>query len=55
MHLAKIEIRMGAALFFKKFPNARISTSDGMSRDEMDPLMFFMATPRKLRCLIDVN
>lgn len=55
MHLAKIEIRMGAALFFKKFPNAHMSTRDGMTLEEMNPLMYFMATPRGMRCLVDGN
>lgn len=53
MHLAKIEIRMGAALFFKKFPNAHMSTRDGMTLEEMNPLMYFMATPRGMRCLVE--
>ncbi|GAP87001.1 putative cytochrome P450 [Rosellinia necatrix] len=54
LHLAKIELRLGTARFFKAFPNAKVSTLEGMSEEEMAPAMFFSATPIGNRCLIEL-
>lgn len=54
MHLARIELRLAAALFFRAFPNARISAKEGMSKDDMEQNIFFMMAPMGHRCLIEV-
>ncbi|KAI8944033.1 cytochrome P450 [Xylaria longipes] len=55
MHLAYIELRMGIAYFFQAFPNARVSTLEGMSDNDMVPALHFLASPRSNRCLIEVS
>ncbi|EMR82811.1 putative benzoate 4-monooxygenase cytochrome protein [Botrytis cinerea BcDW1] len=51
-HLAEIELRLATALFFRAFPEAKISTLEGMSDADMDPQIFFLLSPRGKRCLI---
>lgn len=55
MHLARIELRLGAAFFFRAFPNARISAKEGMSEDDMKQKIFFLMAPKGHRCLIEVD
>ncbi|KAJ2985423.1 hypothetical protein NUW58_g5537 [Xylaria curta] len=55
LHLARIELRLGTARFFKKFPNAKISTREGMSDADMLPNLYFLANPRGHRCLIELQ
>ena len=47
-----MELRLGTALFFLKFPNAQVSTLEGMSDKDMEPKVYFDATPAGARCLI---
>lgn len=54
MHLAKIELRLGVARFFKAFPNAKVSTLEGMTEEDMTPGLFFLSAPQGHRCLIDL-
>ncbi|KAI1819802.1 cytochrome P450 [Xylaria intraflava] len=54
LHLAKIELRLGAARFFRAFPNARVSMREGMSDKDMVPELFFLAGPQTHRCLIEL-
>lgn len=53
MHLARIELRLATALFFRKFPEARVSTKEGMSADDMFMKCFFLMAPNGHRCLIE--
>ncbi|CAG9980940.1 unnamed protein product [Clonostachys byssicola] len=53
MHLAYMELRHGAAKFFLEFPNATISSKEGMSDEEMTPEIFFLLGPKGHRCLIE--
>ncbi|KAI3319437.1 cytochrome P450 [Xylariaceae sp. AK1471] len=55
LHLAKIELRLGTARFFKAFPNAKVSTLEGMSDEDMIPKLHFLANPQGERCLIDLH
>ncbi|KXJ93702.1 cytochrome P450 [Microdochium bolleyi] len=52
MHLAMMEIRLATARFFLQYPDAKVSTADGMSDADMEQIAFFMAFPRGKRCLI---
>ncbi|KAG6001614.1 hypothetical protein E4U43_001282 [Claviceps pusilla] len=54
MHLANIELRLTAARFLLEFPNARVSTRQGMSDTDMDMTAIFLLAPRGKRCLIEV-
>jgi hypothetical protein len=53
MHLARIELRKGAALFFHNFPKARLTTKEGFSDRDMDQVMFFLMSPKGHRLLIE--
>jgi hypothetical protein len=53
LHLARIELRLGAALFFRKFPYAHPSTKEGMSEEDMVMKSFFLMAPQGHRCLIE--
>jgi len=52
MHLATTELRLATTLFFRAFPTARVSTLEGMSDDDMDPMLHFLLSPKGGRCLI---
>lgn len=52
LHLARIELRLGVALFFRKFPDAAISHLEGMGEDDMKPQSYFIMNPVGRRCLI---
>ncbi|KAJ3488820.1 hypothetical protein NLG97_g6126 [Lecanicillium saksenae] len=54
-HLAQTELRMATARFFLTFPNARVSTREGMSDDDMVQTSYFIMSPKGHRCLIDVE
>jgi cytochrome P450 len=53
MHLAYIELRLGLAYFFRAFPNARVSTLEGMTNDDMKQALHFISSPQHHRCLIE--
>lgn len=53
IHLARIELRLATALFFRRFPQARISHSEGMSSDDMIMKAFFLMAPQGHRCLVE--
>ncbi|KAI0856087.1 cytochrome P450 [Xylaria cubensis] len=55
LHLARTELRLGVARFFKAFPNARRSTREGMSDEDMVPKTYFLATPQGHRCLMELH
>ncbi|KAJ6780315.1 hypothetical protein PWT90_09911 [Aphanocladium album] len=53
MHLAIMEIRLITAHFYRRFPNAKISAIESMSRTDMEPAMIFLASPSGSRCLME--
>ncbi|PSR82331.1 cytochrome P450 [Coniella lustricola] len=53
IHLARMELRLGAVHFFRAFPQARISTVAGMSDADMEPEMVSFTAPKGHRCLIE--
>ncbi|KAI8626564.1 cytochrome P450 [Xylariaceae sp. FL1651] len=55
LHLARIELRLGTARFFKAFPNANVSTLEGMSDADMFPKLFFLTNPQGHRCLMELQ
>ncbi|KAI1746395.1 cytochrome P450 [Xylaria scruposa] len=55
LNLARMELRLCAALFFKEFPTARLSSMHGMSDLDMEPQVNFLLVPKGHRCLIEVS
>lgn len=53
LHLARIELRLAAALFFRRFPNARVSAKEGMGDEDMFMRAYFLMAPDGHRCLIE--
>lgn len=53
IHLAKIELRLATALFFRTFPRARVSTANGMSDKDMEMKAHLVMFPKGGRCLIE--
>jgi cytochrome P450 len=53
LNLARIELRLAAARFFRAFPNARVSSREGMSDKDMDPRVYVLLIPVGGRCLIE--
>ncbi|GJC95980.1 cytochrome P450 [Colletotrichum higginsianum] len=54
-HLARIELRLITARFFKAFPNATVSSIEGMCDKDMEPALHFLMVPSGHRCLIKLN
>jgi hypothetical protein len=55
MHLARMELRLATASFFLAFPNAKVSTQEGMCDAYMNKRIFFLMQPVGGKCLIDAN
>lgn len=55
MHLARMELRLATALFFRTFPMVRVSTKEGMTEDDMVMKSFFLMAPQGHRCLVEVE
>lgn len=53
VHLARAELRLGTACFFRAFPAARMSSVEGMSEKDMEPEMIAFTEPKGHRCLIE--
>ncbi|CAI7594756.1 unnamed protein product [Penicillium crustosum] len=53
IHLARMELRLATALFFRALPNARPSTKEGMTASEMEMQSFFLMAPQGHRCIIE--
>ncbi|OJJ03877.1 hypothetical protein ASPVEDRAFT_891036 [Aspergillus versicolor CBS 583.65] len=51
-NLARMELRLATAYFFRAFPNATVSALENMSDVDMDPVIHFLMSPRGKRCLI---
>lgn len=47
-----MELRYGAARFFLTFPEAKVSSLEGMNDQDMVPRVFFFTEPKGKRCLI---
>ncbi|KAH7203310.1 cytochrome P450 [Fusarium oxysporum] len=54
-HLARMELRLATARFFRAFPNACVSSIEGMSQDDMELRAYFLLTPKGGRCLIQLD
>lgn len=54
-HLARIELRLITARFFRAFPNAKISAKEGMCDKDMEPALHFLMVPSGHRCLIETD
>ncbi|PNY23763.1 sterigmatocystin biosynthesis P450 monooxygenase [Tolypocladium capitatum] len=52
MHLALIELRLAVARFFLAFPEARMSSAEGMCDEDMEPSVYFLQVPSGGRCLV---
>ncbi|KAL4913920.1 cytochrome P450 [Aspergillus aurantiobrunneus] len=50
IHLAKIELRLATARFFRAFPNPKVDES--MKVEDMDQLAWFLLAPKGKKCLI---
>lgn len=50
IHLAMMELQVGSATFFKRFPNARVL--DDFSDEEMEMENFFLVAPKGHKCLV---
>jgi hypothetical protein len=55
MHLARMELRMAVALFFRTFPHAVVSHLEDMSDADMAQEIYFLLSPKGKRCLIQAS
>jgi cytochrome P450 len=55
LHLAQVELRVATAAFFRKYPNAKVSTLDGFTDDDMEQIVYFLMYPKNKRCLIQAS
>ncbi|KAJ6098162.1 hypothetical protein N7499_002536 [Penicillium canescens] len=53
IHLARMELRMATALFFRALPDARPSKKEGMLESDMIMESYFLMAPQGHRCLIE--
>ncbi|KAF5978572.1 phenol 2-monooxygenase [Fusarium coicis] len=54
-HLARMELRLATARFFRAFPDAKVSSIEGMSEEEMELRAYFLLSPKGGRCLIQLE
>jgi len=54
IHLAKMELRLATARFFRAFPEARVSKKEGMSDDDMAEKIYLLLSPKGKRCLVEL-
>ncbi|KAJ4396222.1 hypothetical protein N0V93_000441 [Gnomoniopsis smithogilvyi] len=55
MHLARLEMRLATARFFRAFPQAKVSNREGMCDDDMEQTLFFLGPPKGKRCLVECS
>lgn len=55
IHLARTELRLATAYFFRGFPGAEISRQEGMSAADMEQVAFFLMSPAGKRCLVETS
>ncbi|EYE97982.1 cytochrome P450 [Aspergillus ruber CBS 135680] len=53
IHLARMELRLATALFFRTFPQAHVSTKEGMAHEDMEMESYFLMSPKGHRCLVE--
>ncbi|KAH8799834.1 putative benzoate 4-monooxygenase cytochrome P450 [Xylogone sp. PMI_703] len=53
IHLARMELRLATAYFFKTFPHAKMSPK-GTPEIDMEPQTFFLLAPKGHRCLVEI-
>lgn len=53
LHLALMELRLGTVRFFQTFPNARVSSREHFTDDDMAAKSYLLLFPKGKRCLID--
>lgn len=53
--LARMEMRLAVAHFFRRYPHARISEKEAMTDDDMKPKMYFLVSPKGHRCLVQLS
>ncbi len=53
MHLARMELRLAAAVFFRTFPNSTVSTKEGMCDEYMETKIYLLMSPKGEHCLIE--
>ncbi|KAI1258955.1 cytochrome protein [Xylariaceae sp. FL1019] len=54
-HLARIELRLATARFFLAFPNVCMSSLEGMTDDDMKPVIQLFLTSKGKRCLLEAK
>jgi hypothetical protein len=50
-----MEMRLGTTLFYRNFPNAKISSRENMTDDDMVPRHAFLMMPKGKRCLVELE
>ncbi|MBE3046556.1 hypothetical protein IMZ48_29310 [Candidatus Bathyarchaeota archaeon] len=50
-----MELRLAVALFFRSFPNSRVSSLEGMTDKDMEEKIYFLLAPKGKRCLVEVR
>ncbi|KAL4913246.1 cytochrome P450 [Aspergillus aurantiobrunneus] len=55
MHLARMELRLATAHFFRRFTIPKVSRKEGFTDDDMHQHMYFLVSPRGHRCLIEIG
>ncbi|KAL2803421.1 cytochrome P450 [Aspergillus granulosus] len=54
IHLARMELRLATASFFRNFPTAKISKKENMTDGDMEQTLHFLLSPKGKRCLVEV-
>jgi len=47
-----MELRIATTKFFLAYPNAKVSTLQGFTDEDMDQVIYFLMYPKNKRCLI---
>ncbi|KAL3261246.1 hypothetical protein ABHI18_003910 [Aspergillus niger] len=55
LHLARIELRLATAHFFRQFPRSEVSSREGMSDEDMEQVLHFLLSTKGHRCLLEVQ
>lgn len=55
LHLAQMELRVATAGFFRAYPNAKVSTLEDFSDEDMEQVVYFLMYPKNNRCLIQAS
>ncbi|PYH72874.1 cytochrome P450 [Aspergillus vadensis CBS 113365] len=55
LHLARIELRLATAHFFRQFPRSEVSSREGMSDEDMEQVLHFLVSTKGHRCLLEVQ